>query len=176
MSLKLDTVHSSIEFAVRHMGLATVRGHFEKFDVQVEAGPDGVPTSVKAEIDAASITTGTEARDNHLRSPDFLDAASYPTIRFESSSIRKGGDGYVVEGDLTIRDVTKPVSFTAEFTGFMKDPWGNARAAAEANGKLNRTQFGLVWNQILDAGALLVGEEVRFAIAVQMVQPAEVTA
>lgn len=173
---QLDKTHSSVEFAVRHMGLATVRGRFENFEVQVTTGEDGVPTAITADIDAASITTGVQGRDDHLRSADFFDAANHPSIRFESSTIRAGEDGHVVEGDLTIRGVTRPVAFTADFTGYITDPWGNARAAAEASGKIKRSDFGLTWNQVLEAGALLVSEDVKFNLAIQMVEPVEAAA
>src|SRR5690606_15607293 len=151
MSLTLDTTHSSVEFAVRHMGLATVRGRFEKFDVDAEVDAQGAPTRISAVIDAASITTGTEGRDEHLRSADFFDVASHPKITFESRSIQRSGDQYVIEGDLTIRGVSKPVSFQADVSGFVTDPWGNPRVAAEASGKINRTDWGLTWNQVLEA-------------------------
>jgi len=177
MSLNLDTTHSSVEFAVRHMGLATVRGRFEKFDVDAEVNEQGVPTRIAATIDAASINTGTEGRDQHLRSADFFDVETYPTITFESKNIERKGDEYVIEGDLTIRGVTKPATFNADITAFVSDPWGNPRAAAEATGKINRTDWGLTWNQVLEAGALLVSEDVRFTLNVQLVkQQAEVPA
>lgn len=171
MSLNLDASHSSIEFAVRHMGLAMVRGRFEKFDVDAAVDENGVPTRINATIDVASITTGTEGRDQHLRSADFFDAENHPTITFESTSIERRGDKYAVNGNLTIRGVTKPATFEAEVTDFIADPWGNQRAAAEASGKVNRTDWGLTWNQVLEAGALLVGEDVRFNLAVELVQP-----
>lgn len=176
LSAQLDHAHSSVEFSVRHMGLATVRGRFEKFSVEAEALADGIPTSVTAVIDAASITTGAEKRDEHLRSADFFDVATYPEIRFESTNIKPSGSGHLIEGNLTMRGVTRPVSFETDFSGLVTDPWGNPRAAAEASGKINRTDFGLTWNQVLEAGALLVGEEVRFNIAVQMVAQAEAAA
>lgn len=171
MSLNLDASHSSIEFAVRHMGLAMVRGRFEKFDVDAAVDENGVPTRINATIDVASITTGTEGRDQHLRSADFFDAENHPTITFESTSIERRGDKYAVNGNLTIRGVTKPATFEAEVTDFIADPWGNQRAAAEASGKVNRTDWGLTWNQVLEAGALLVGEDVRFNLAVELVKP-----
>ena len=171
MSLNLDSTHSSIEFAVRHMGLATGRGQFEKFDVDASVDEQGVPTHIAATIDAASLNTGTEARDQHLRSADFFDVESHPTITFESTEIERRGDKYVIAGNLTIRGVTKPVTFDAEVTDFITDPWGNKRAAAEASGKINRTDWDLTWNQVLEAGSLLVGEDVRFTLAVQLVQP-----
>ncbi len=176
MSLKLDKSHSNIEFAVRHMGLATVRGSFADFDVEATADANGVPTYIKATIDAASVTTGAQGRDDHLRSADFFDVANHPHIVFESTAITPKGDGHQVDGMLTIRGVTKPISFDADFTGFVTDPWGNPRAAAEVAGKVNRTHFGLTWNQVLEAGSLLVGEDIKFNISVQLVEKAEVAA
>ena len=176
MSLNLDTTHSSVEFSVRHMGLATVRGRFEEFTVEAEADEQGVPTRVVAEIDAASINTGTADRDAHLRSADFFDAENHPKIRFESTEITHQGDEYVIEGDLTMRGVTKPATLRAEVSGFVTDPWGNPRLVAEATGKINRTDWGLTWNQILEAGSLLVSEDVRFNVNVQLVKQVEVPA
>src|SRR5690554_6407825 len=173
MSLNLDTTHSSVEFAVRHMGLATVRGRFEKFEVDVEVNEQGAPTRVSAVIDASSINTGIDGRDQHLRSADFFVVESHPNITFESTNIERRGDQYVIEGDLTIRGVTKPASFQADVTDFVSDPWGNPRAAAEATGKINRTDWGLTWNQVLEAGALLVSEDVRFTLNVQLVKQTE---
>src|SRR5690606_28812421 len=123
MSLNLDTTHSSVEFSVRHMGLATVRGRFEKFSVDAEANEQGEPTRVSAVIDAASINTGTADRDGHLRGADFFDVENHPNITFESSNIERRGDKYVIEGDLTMRGVTKPASFEADVTDFVTDPW-----------------------------------------------------
>lgn len=176
MSLNLDKTHSSVEFSVKHMGLATVRGRFEEFDVDVTVDERGVPTRITAEIDAASITTGNDGRDQHLRSADFFDVENHPKVRFESTAITPKGDGHEVQGQLTIRGVTKPVTFQAELSEFITDPWGNSRIAAEASGKLDRTDWGLTWNQVLEAGSFLVSEEVRFTIAVQMVRQAEVAA
>lgn len=176
MSLNLDTTHSSVEFSVRHMGLATVRGRFEDFTVDAEVNEQGEPTRVKAVIDAASINTGTADRDAHLRSADFFDVENYPSITFESTAIERRGDKYVIEGDLTMRGVTKPASFEAEVSDFVKDPWGNPRLAAEATGKINRTDWGLTWNQVLEAGSLLVSEAVRFTLNVQLVKQEEVAA
>ncbi len=176
MSLNLDKSHSNVEFSVRHMGISTVRGRFEEFDVRAEVDENGTPTSVIAEIDAASITTGNDGRDEHLRSDDFFQADKNPKIRFESTSITPRGDSHLIEGNLTMRGVTKPVSFTAEFSDFIKDPWGNPRMAAEATGKINRTDWGLTWNQVLEAGSFMVSEDVRFHLAVEMVQQVEVPA
>jgi len=173
MSLKLDTSHSSIEFSVRHMGLATVRGRFNKFDVQADVDERGEPVAAKVVVDAASISTGVEDRDNHLRSPDFFDVANHPQVVFEAASFRRDGDEYVVEGNLTMRGVTQPVTMRGEISGPIKDPWGNDRYAADLSGKVDRTAFGLKWNQILEAGALLVSEEVKFHATVQFVKVGE---
>lgn len=167
----VDTSHSSVDFSVRHMGLATVRGSFGEFDLKVEADPAGVPTKVRADIAAASIETGSADRDAHLRSADFFDVENHPTITFESTDIAKNGDELAIAGILTIRGMTHPVSFTADFTGPVTDPWGNPRIAADAEGKINRTKWGLTWNQVLEAGSLLVGEDVKFQISAQAVKP-----
>lgn len=171
MSWKLDKSHSGIEFSVRHMGLASVRGRFEDFDLDVKTDGDGVPTHVRAEIDVASITTGSPDRDGHLRSADFFDAENHPKIVFESTAIGKTGDDLEIVGNLSMRGATHPVTFAAEFSGPVTDPWGNPRIAADASGKINRTKWGLTWNQVLEAGSLLVGEEVKFHISAQAVDP-----
>src|SRR5690606_36764129 len=134
------------------------------------------PTRVSAVIDAASINTGTADRDGHLRGADFFDVENHPNITFESSNIERRGDKYVIEGDLTMRGVPKPASFEADVTDFVTDPWGNPRLLAEATGKIKRTDWGLTWNQVLEAGSLLVSEDVRFTLNVQLVKQVEVAA
>lgn len=174
MNWNLDPSHSSVEFAVRHMGLAHVRGRFEAFRIDVEADGNGRPERVVAVLDAGSITTGVDDRDAHLRSADFLNVERYPELRFTSSNVAHLGDGrYRVEGDLTIRDATHPVTFEATVSDVIKDPWGNQRVAAEANGRIDRTTWGLTWNQVLEAGSLLVGNEIRFEVALQAVAHAK---
>ena len=170
MSWKLDATHSSVDFSVRHLGFSTVRGRFGAFDLDVATDSQGVPTHVKAQIDASSISTGTADRDGHLRSADFFDVENHPHITFESTSITRSGDDLEITGGLTIRGTTLPVTFEAEVTGPVTDPWGNSRLAAEAKGKINRTKWGLTWNQVLEAGALLVGEEVKFSINAEVVE------
>ena len=177
MTWKLDPSHSSISFSVRHMGLATVRGSFDEFDIDVKTDDAGVPTAVRAEIDVASINTGSADRDGHLRSGDFFDAENHPKIVFESTAVTKTGSDLAITGDLTMRGTTNPMTFESDLRGPATDPWGNPRIAAEASGKVNRTQWGLTWNQVLEAGALLVGEEVKFTInAVAVGQQAAETA
>ena len=167
----IDPTHTDVAFAVRHMGLSTVRGRFEQVVGTVETGADGVPTAIRIEIETASIQTGTKDRDAHLRSPDFFDAAAHPTITFVSTGVTARGDErFEVTGDLTMHGVTKPVVLDAEIGDPITDPWGQQRRAATASAKLNRKEWGLTWNQILEAGALLVAEVVKLSIDVQVTQ------
>ena len=176
MQWKIDPSHTSVEFAVKHLGIATVRGRFKKVSGTLEID-DGTLKSIETLIDAGSIDTAEPQRDDHLRSPDFLDAGNHPTLIFRSRAVDPlGGDRYLVKGELTIRGQTRPVTFEFEASKPMTDPWGNLRAGASASGKLKRKEWGLTWNQILDLGALLVGEEVRFTLDVQAVAPAAVAA
>ncbi len=166
----LDKTHSSVDFGVRHMGFATVRGRFESFDLDVVTDDLGAPTSVRAEIDVASIATGTADRDAHLRSGDFFDAGSHPKLTFVSSSVTPLGDRrYRVDGELTIRGQTHPASLETEISDFATDPWGNKRLAAHTTGTINRTRWGLTWNKMLEAGSLLVGEEVRLTADTEVI-------
>lgn len=167
----IDKSHTSVEFAVRHMGLATVRGRFRSVDGTVETGPDGAPRAIEARIDAASIDTGDARRDEHLRSADFLDAQRYPTLVFRSTRIAaETGGRYRVDGHLTIRDETRPVSFEVEVTRPVTDPWGYLRAGATARGTLNRKDWGLTWNLALEAGGVLVGEKVQLEFEVSAIR------
>ncbi|MBE0594886.1 MAG: YceI family protein [Gemmatimonadales bacterium] len=170
MQWNIDAGHSSIEFGVRHMGISTVRGRFTQFEATPELNEAGILAGVSATLDVASIDTGVEQRDDHLRSPDFFDVAQHPTMEFRSTKVeRRDGRSYRVSGDLTMKGVTRPVTLDVEVSEPVKDPWGNKRVAAEATGKLDRTAWGLKWNQVLEFGALLVSEEVKFTIAVQAV-------
>lgn len=171
---KIDTTHSSVGFAVRHMMFAKVRGRFTSFTGSVQLDPNDLRRSqVAAEIDAASIDTGVADRDAHLRSPDFFDAASFPTLRFASTRIERiEGERYRLHGELTIRDVTRPIAIDVEYGGHAKDPWGNERAAFSASASLDRREFGLKWNQALEAGGVLVGERVEIELEIQAVQQA----
>ena len=167
----IDPTHTDVAFSVRHMGLSTVRGRFEEVAGSVETGPDGVPTAVRVEIHTASSNTGTKDRDAHLRSGDFFDAAANPTLTFVSTRVTaRGGERFEVAGDLTMHGVTKPVVLDAEIGDPITDPWGLQRRAATASAKLNRKAWGLTWNQIIEAGALLVSEEVKLSIDVQVTQ------
>ena len=169
----VDPVHASIEFAVKHMVIASVKGRFAKFDANIqfdEARPEA--SSVEARIEAASVDTREAQRDAHLRSPDFFDAEKFPYLTFRSRRIQAKGEGhYAVIGDLTIRDLTREVALDAELVGPTKDPWGNLRAGFALQGKLNRKDFGLAWNVALEAGGVLVGDNVKISIEGELVKP-----
>jgi len=166
----LDPTHSEIEFKVRHMMITTVKGHFENFQVSVELGDKIEEAKVRVEIQADSINTKNNDRDKHLQSADFFDIEKYPIIVFESTKIEKKSDTeFKVTGDLTIKDVSKEISLDLDFPGIMKDPWGNQKAGITVNGKINRTDFGLNWNTTLEAGGVLVSEEVKFSSDMEFV-------
>jgi len=170
MQWQIDPAHTSLDFAVRHLGISTVRGHFTKLSGSIEATSDGLLKGVDVTIDAASIDTREPQRDTHLRSPDFLDVARYPVLTFRSTAVTPQGKGrYLVQGDLSLHGETRPVTFEVDVAAPITDPWGNLRAAATGEGRLNRKDWGLTWNQVLELGALVVGEEVRFRVEVEAV-------
>lgn len=172
MTWLIDPAHSSVEFSVRHMGIATVRGRFADFTAEAELDEGGNPKAITASIRAASIDTGVADRDAHLRSPDFLNVERFPTVKFRSTAIESlEANRARVTGDLTIRGETHPVTFTLERTDAITDPWGKRRIAGTLTGKLDRKTWGLTWNQALEFGALLVGEEVKITIDVQVTAP-----
>ena len=176
MQWNIDTTHSSVEFGVKHMGISTVRGRFRESSGSVELDEDGVLRGVDATIAAQSIDTGVGPRDDHLRSPDFFDVARFPAIRFRSTRVEQPGQGrYRVTGDLTMHGHTNPVTFEVEVAEPVKDPWGNQRVAASVTGTLNRKTWGLSWNQVLELGALMVGENVKFTFDVEAVAPQPAT-
>ena len=169
---QLDPTHSSVEFAVKHLMIATVKGAFSGLQGTLETDESN-PThpSLSVTIDTNTISTHNEQRDNHLRSPDFFDAATYPTITFVATAIRGEILGeFELTGDLTMHGVTKPVTLDVSFEGRAKDPWGNARLGYTAKGKLRRSDFGLNWNQALETGGVLVGDEIKISVDVQLVR------
>lgn len=177
MQWQIDSAHTSLDFAVRHMGISTVRGVFKKLSGTIQATDDGVLSSVDVTVDPTSIDTREQQRDDHLRSPDFLDVAQYPTLTFRSTAVTSQGKGrYLVNGDLTLRGQTRPLSFEFDVTAPITDPWGNLRAAATGEGKLNRKDWGLTYNQVLEFGGVVVGEEVRFRLEVEAVAKTPVAA
>lgn len=163
----IDPSHSEVSFSVRHLMVSKVRGTFGTFSGQIQVGENLLDSKVSATIDAASINTRDENRDNHLRTNDFFDIEKYPTWTFESTGIREGGKGYFVDGNLTIKGVTKSVTLDLEFLGVNKDPWGNTKAAFEASTTINRHDFGVEWNAPLETGGVLVGENVTIALDIQ---------
>ena len=144
-----DPTHSAASFVVRHAGISKVRGSLAITSGQVVVGESREDTSATAEIDAASVDTGNETRDAHLRSADFWDAEKNPTWTFTSTSVKPGGEGFILTGELTLAGVTKSVELDTEYTGSATDPWGNLRAGCEATTQISRKDFGITWNQAL---------------------------
>ena len=165
----LDPTHSNVQFSVRHLGIMSVKGHFEKLTGSATT-QNGKLTSFEAVIDAASITTRNEDRDKHLRSADFLDTEKYPELKFKSTEVTEiSRNVYKAVGDLTIAGQTHPVEMQIEATDPIKDPWGLTRIAAQTSLEISRKQWGLTWNQALEAGGFVVGDEVKIQIEVEAV-------
>jgi polyisoprenoid-binding protein YceI len=173
----IDPAHSGAHFTVRHMMITNVRGSFKKVTGTVVYDPENpADTSIQAEIDASSISTNDDQRDAHLRSADFLDVAKFPTITFRSTKVQPDSESeWTVTGDLTIHGVTRPVVLKVDAPGAeAKDPWGNLRMGASATTKIKRSDFGLSWNAALEAGGLLVGDEVKIELELSLVRSADV--
>jgi polyisoprenoid-binding protein YceI len=168
----LDAAHSHVAFAVRHMMISNVRGEFTKLSGTVAYDPHRPEQSrVEVSIDVDSINTREEKRDAHLRSPDFFDVANYPTITFKSKAVRPRGDNLDVVGDLTIHGTTKEVTLAVEeVTPAFTDPWGNLRIGASARTKIRRSDFGMKWNAALEAGGVLVGDEITIQIETELMR------
>ena len=172
MSWEIDATHSQATFSVKHMMISTVRGHFEVLSGKLHIDEEHPDNSwVEAEVDAASINTRDAKRDGHLRSPDFFDVEKYPKITFKSTKVTPTGNNeYRVTGDLAMHGVTKEETFHADYSGQVKDLYGLQRAAFSVKGKINRKDFGLNWNVGLEAGGVLVGEDVNIEIDLAAVQ------
>jgi polyisoprenoid-binding protein YceI len=167
----VDPVHSGVEFRVKHLGIATVKGLFREYEGHIEVGDDLASTRAYGKINPASIDTGEPKRDEHLRSPDFFDVESYPEITFESTSIEiVDEDEFHVTGDLTMHGVTKPITLHVEVTGTEEDPWGNTRVGLEAQGDLSRSDWGMKFNQALGSGNMVVSDKVRIGIDISAVK------
>jgi polyisoprenoid-binding protein YceI len=171
MAWEIDPAHSQATFAVKHMMISTVKGHFNVISGHLHIDEQNPANSwVDAQVDASSIDTRDERRDGHLRSPDFFDAEKYPTINFKSTKVEHiEGNEYRVLGDLTMHGVTRPVAFNAEYAGQGQDPWGGQRAGLSATAKINRKDWGLTYNTALEAGGVMVGEEVKIEIDLEAV-------
>jgi polyisoprenoid-binding protein YceI len=165
----IDATHSDVRFQVRHLGLSKVTGGFSSFAGTVEIGEDLLESSASVELDVQSFSTGNADRDAHVLSADFLDADAHPTIRFASTGLRAHKGAWLLDGDLTIKGITRPVTLDVAFEGAGTDPWGNGRIAFEASAQINREDFGITWNQALEAGGVLVGRTVKIEIAAQAV-------
>jgi polyisoprenoid-binding protein YceI len=166
----IDPAHSEIQFKVKHLMITTVTGSFAKFNGTAQTdGDDFQNASISFSAEVASISTNNEQRDGHLKSADFFDAAQFPELSFVSTSMKKtGGDEYTLEGNLTMHGVTKPVTLQVESAGIQKDPWGNTKAGFELSGKLSRKEFGLVWNAPTESGGVLVSDDVKLVMSVQL--------
>lgn len=165
----LDKSHSNVNFAVGHMVFSEVTGLFREFDATLVASKDDLTDAkIEATIKTASIDTQNERRDNHLRSDDFLNAEKFPEIKFVSTKVEKTGEKlYKITGNLTIRDVTKPVVLDTEFRGTVNDPWGNIKYGFKATTKIDRFEFGTTWNKALEAGGLVAGREIEITLLMQ---------
>ena len=171
MTWKLDKAHSEVSFAVKHMMISTVRGRFKNFDADVELDPARLEAAkVTARIDSASIDTNEEKRDGHLRSPDFFDSEKYPNLVFTTTKITRSGEEVEVTGTLKIKDQEHPLTLKGEVTGPGKDPWGQTKLGVSLTGEIDREQWGLTWNQALEAGGVLVAKKVKISIEAQLVQ------
>jgi polyisoprenoid-binding protein YceI len=177
MTWSLDPHHTSVSFSAKHLGVATVRGRFDQVSADLDLNDPNDPTTGKGTVTvkAASITTGSEQRDGHLKSADFLDVEKYPDIVFSVKKVIKKGDQYEVVGDLTIKDVTNEITLDYEHSGVVIDPYGNTKVGGTLTGTLNRSDWGLTWNVPLGGGGFLVGEKVKVEIDGELGQdkPAE---
>ncbi|MEP7380508.1 MAG: YceI family protein [Gemmatimonadota bacterium] len=171
----IDESHSHVEFAVRHMMVATVKGRFADVKGSVEWDGSNLESAViVVEIPIDTIDTKNQQRDAHLKSPDFFDVATHPAMSFQSTKIRLGsGSEFTIEGNLTIRGTTKPITLAAESNGQVRDPWGMDRAGFSATGKIDRLDYGLNWNAALETGGFVVASEVKITLEIEITKPGE---
>ena len=165
----IDPIHSDVSFSVRHMMVSKVRGRFSKFEGTLRMGDDFADSSVEARIDMGSIDTNNEQRDGHIRSGDFFDASTYPTMSYRSLRVRPSGNGYVVEGDLTLHGETRHVDLALDVNGFTKDPWGGTRAGFTATTEIDRKDFGITTNLPMDGGGAVVGDKVQISLEIEAI-------
>lgn len=165
----IDPAHTTVEFIARHLMVTKVRGGFSNVDGTLTVADDPSASSVQVTIPTATIVTGAADRDGHVKSADFLDVENFPTMTFASTSVEGGGEKWRVEGELTIRGITKPVTLDVEFGGVSPDPWGGQRAGFSASTEINREDWGLTWNVALETGGVLVSKNIRIEIEAQAV-------
>lgn len=173
---KLDPAHTLVEFSAKHLMISTVKGRITAIEgTIISDGEDPKNASVDVTLGAASLDTRTDQRDQHLRSADFLDVEKYPEIKFRSTRIQGDKQSFKMTGDLTIRDVTRPITLDATFEGRTRDPWGGERIGFSASGKFDRREFGLTWNQALETGGVVVGNDIKINLEVEAIAttPAE---
>lgn len=169
---KIDAAHSEITFKVKHLMITNVTGSFTQFDASMESNEaDFSDAKISFEADVNSITTNNEQRDTHLKSDDFFAADTFPKLSFVNGKlVKKSEDKYTLTGDFTIRGITKPIELAVEYGGTMTDPWGQVKSGFEISGKINRKDFGLAWGAVTEAGGVVVSDEVKLHLAVQMVK------
>ena len=167
-----DPAHSEVHFKVRHLVISTVTGSFKKFDCEVESDKeDFTDATIRFSADTDSVDTTQEQRDTHLKSADFFDTANFPKLTFTSTQfIKKSGSDYLLKGDLTIRGTTRSIDLNVEYGGTAVDPYGQKKAGFEVTGKINRNDFGLKWSALTEAGGVVVGDEVKLIINIQVIQ------
>lgn len=172
---KIDPAHSEIQFKVKHLMITTVTGHFKSYDLDVETQTDDFNTTKKIEFtaDIDSIDTNNAQRDTHLKSNDFFNAEQHPKLKFVGKKYEANGDEATLNGDLTIRDVTKPITLKVEFGGTVIDPWGQQKAGFTIDGKINRKDFNLTWDAVTEAGSVVVSNEIKIHAEVQLVKQQE---
>ncbi len=175
---KIDPAHSEIQFKVKHLMITTVTGYFKKFDLEVETETDDFNTSSRIEFtaDIESLDTNQAQRDTHLRSDDFFNAEKYPQLNFVGKKYEANGDEAVLHGDLTIRDVTKPITLKVEYGGNVVDPYGQTKAGFTIDGKISRKEFNLKWNAVTEAGQVVVSDEIKIHCEVQLIKQQEQSA
>ena len=166
----VDPSHSVVGFTARHLMISKVRGRFASFSGSLTITDDPLSSSVSAIVDLASVTTGDDSRDEHLRGADFFDVEQFPTMTLASTGLRAAGNDYLLDAELTIKAVTKPVTFVLEFDGVASDPWGNTKAGFTAETEINRKEWGLAWNVALDTGGVLVSEKIKIQLDIQAVK------
>jgi len=171
----IDTSHSSLDFSIRHLMVSNVKGTFHNFSAKVVADPEDLTTAeIEFAIDLESVDTRNKDRDAHLRTADFFDIENFPQLLFKANQIvRTKGNDYEVTGDVTLHGVTRSETFSATFEGIEKDPWGNIKTGFSAKGVLNRSDYGLTYNAVLETGGIMVGDQVKISIELEAAQQAE---